>query len=134
MPLALLAAIYVSSSCTRAVKSYVKPTVEIMAALPSVVLGFLAGLWLAPVHRENRARVFLLLIALPLVALLASFVWRLIPLPVRSRLKPGTELVFLTPLLLLTVYLCISLSGYIETVFFQGSFPAVALHDDWRAV
>ena len=26
----------------------VKPTVEIMAALPSVVLGFLAGLWLAP--------------------------------------------------------------------------------------
>lgn len=26
----------------------VKPTVEIMAALPTVILGFLAGLWLAP--------------------------------------------------------------------------------------
>ena len=36
------------SSCTRASSARVKPTVEIMAALPSVVLGFLAGLWLAP--------------------------------------------------------------------------------------
>ena len=32
-----------------AAMSGLKPVVEIMAALPSVVLGFLAGLWLAPV-------------------------------------------------------------------------------------
>ena len=29
-------------------KNIIKPVIEIMAALPSVVLGFLAGLWLAP--------------------------------------------------------------------------------------
>ena len=29
-------------------RSFVKPTIEVMAALPSVVLGFFAGLWLAP--------------------------------------------------------------------------------------
>ncbi len=29
------------------IKAKVKPTVEIMAALPSVVIGFIAGLWLA---------------------------------------------------------------------------------------
>ena len=48
VPLALLAALYVSEFMHPTVKGYVKPVVEIMAALPSVVLGFLAGLWLAP--------------------------------------------------------------------------------------
>ncbi|HUG38736.1 MAG TPA: hypothetical protein VML54_17390, partial [Candidatus Limnocylindrales bacterium] len=48
VPLALLGALYVSEFMHPAVKAYVKPVVEIMAALPSVVLGFLAGLWLAP--------------------------------------------------------------------------------------
>ena len=41
-----------------------KPVVEIMAALPSVVLGFLAGLWLAPMIERVVPGLFLL----PLVA------------------------------------------------------------------
>src|SRR5712692_2306229 len=49
VPLALLAALYASEFMHPEVKAYVKPVVEIMAALPSVVLGFLAGLWLAPI-------------------------------------------------------------------------------------
>ena len=58
VPLALLAAIYTSeflqpARCARAVK----PTIEIMASLPSVVLGFLAALVLAPLRaRSVRAR------------------------------------------------------------------------------
>jgi phosphate transport system permease protein len=47
VPMALLAALYVSEFMHPSVKAYVKPVVEIMAALPSVVLGFLAGLWMA---------------------------------------------------------------------------------------
>ena len=56
VPLALLAALYVSEFMHPTLKGYVKPVVEIMAALPSVVLGFLAGLWLAPVVERRRAR------------------------------------------------------------------------------
>ena len=41
-------------------KAYVKPVVEIMAALPSVVLGFLAGLWLAPMVERVVPGLFLL--------------------------------------------------------------------------
>ena len=48
VPLALLGALYVSEFMHPTVKGYVKPVIEVMAALPSVVLGFLAGLWLAP--------------------------------------------------------------------------------------
>ena len=61
VPLALLAALYVSEFMHPRVKAWVKPAVEIMAALPSVVLGFLAGLWLAPLI------VLLLLILFPAV-------------------------------------------------------------------
>jgi hypothetical protein len=46
VPLALLGALYVSEFMHPTVKGYVKPVIEVMAALPSVVLGFLAGLWL----------------------------------------------------------------------------------------
>src|SRR5206468_12629338 len=60
VPLALLAAVYVSEFMHPTVKGYVKPVVEIMAALPSVVLGFLAGLWLAPVVERIIPGLFLL--------------------------------------------------------------------------
>jgi len=59
VPLALLAAIYVSEFMHPNVKAYVKPVVEIMAALPSVVLGFLAGLWLAPMVERVVPGLFL---------------------------------------------------------------------------
>ena len=65
-------------------RKYVKPTVEIVAALPTVILGFLAGLWLAPII-ENPARVILLLILLPEGMLLTALVWNYLP----ERGRPG---------------------------------------------
>ena len=50
LPIALLAAIYTSQFLHANVKAIVKPTMEIMASLPSVVLGFLGAWWLAPPH------------------------------------------------------------------------------------
>jgi len=47
MPLAVFGALYTSQFVHPRIKARVKPTVEIMAALPSVVIGFIAGLWLA---------------------------------------------------------------------------------------
>ena len=65
VPLALLAAVYVSEFMHPSIKAYVKPIVEIMAALPSVVLGFLAGLWLAPVVERIVPGLFLIPLVLP---------------------------------------------------------------------
>jgi len=52
----------------------VKPVVEVMAALPSVVIGFLAGLWLAPVIQNATFTTLLLFPAVPLVVLGGVFV------------------------------------------------------------
>jgi phosphate transport system permease protein len=123
IPLSLCAALYTSQFMHPSLRNVVKPTVEVMAALPSVVLGFFAGLWLAPLMAEIMPAVLLMLFVLPLVTLSASFLWRLIPLSLRTRLKPGTELLFLGPVLLLAVYGCVRLNGVVEAMLFAGNFP-----------
>jgi phosphate transport system permease protein len=123
VPMSICAAIYTSQFMHPSLRNIIKPTVEVMAALPSVVLGFFAGLWLAPRIEKLVPAVFLMLVALPLVTLVASFFWRLIPLSVRNRFKPGVELAFLGPLLLLTLYACVSVNGQIEAALFHGNFP-----------
>ncbi|MBI3302279.1 MAG: ABC transporter permease subunit [Deltaproteobacteria bacterium] len=123
VPLSICAAIYTSQFMHPSLRNLVKPTVEVMAALPSVVLGFFAGLWLAPRVEKLVPAVVLMHLALPLVILAAAFLWRLIPLTVRNRCKSGVELAFLCPLLLLTVYVCVSVNGQIEAALFHGNFP-----------
>lgn len=123
VPMSICAAIFTSQFLHPSLRSVIKPTVEVMAALPSVVLGFFAGLWLAPRVEKMVPGIILMLVALPLVTLLASFAWRLVPLPTRSRFKPGVEIFFLAPLLLLTVAACAYANGWLEAAFFNGSFP-----------
>ena len=48
-PVAVMGAIYTACFMAPRMRRWVKPTIEMMAALPTVVLGFLAGLWL-PAH------------------------------------------------------------------------------------
>jgi len=122
VPMALLAALYVSEFMHPSVKAYVKPVVEIMAALPSVVLGFLAGLWLAPVLEPIVPGLFLTPLVLPVLILGAYCIWRLVPLSVRGRFKTGTEAFLLLPVLILGVWLALALGGLVETVLMQGNY------------
>ncbi len=53
LPLALMGAAYTAYFMSPALRRMVKPTIEIMAALPTVILGFLAGLWFAPFWKKT---------------------------------------------------------------------------------
>ncbi len=123
IPISICAALYTSQFMHPSLRNMVKPTVEVMAALPSVVLGFFAGLWLAPRIEKLVPAVLLMLIVLPLVSLVTAFLWRLLPLATRSRLKPGVELILLGPALLAALYGCISLNSWLEAALFHGNFP-----------
>jgi phosphate transport system permease protein len=79
VPLALLAAIYSSEFLHPRAKARIKPTIEIMASLPSVVLGFLAALVFAPVVEKIVPQCLALLITVPFAFLLGAFLWQLIP-------------------------------------------------------
>ena len=122
VPLALLAALYVSEFMHPTVKGYVKPVIEVMAALPSVVLGFLAGLWLAPMIERIVPGLFLLPLVLPVLVLAAYAVWRAVPTRIRGRLVPGTEVFLLLPVVVLGAWLAFALGGLVETLLLGGSY------------
>jgi phosphate transport system permease protein len=53
LPLGLLAAIYLSEYAARRTRSFVKPILEILAGIPTVVYGFFALTFITPLLREN---------------------------------------------------------------------------------
>jgi phosphate transport system permease protein len=86
VPLALLAAIFTSEFLSPRTRMRVKPVVELMASLPSVVLGFLAALVIAPFVAGRLAVVLVLILALPVAFLGGSYLWQLIPRRLALRL------------------------------------------------
>jgi phosphate transport system permease protein len=100
----------------------VKPAVEIMASLPSVVLGFLAGLWLAP-RLEHVFPGFLAAVcAAPLAALAAGALYAALPARVTRRLPLGTEVALSAAVLLLCAEVCLRASPALERAWFGGDF------------
>jgi phosphate transport system permease protein len=122
VPLALLSALYASQFMHPTIKGYVKPTVEIMAALPSVVLGFIAGLWLAPMVERVVPGLFLLPPVVSVLVLLALGGWRLLPLALRKRVRAGTEVFLLVPVVLLGAWLAFRLGGALESALLGGNY------------
>ena len=123
IPLSILGAIYTAYFMSAGMRTYVKPTIEMMGALPTVILGFLAGLWLAPFIEKNLTGMFMLLLVLPVVILICSYAWRYIPSKVRQGIPDGWEAGILIPILLLAGYLALLLGHPVENVFFGGNMP-----------
>jgi phosphate transport system permease protein len=97
IPIALAAAVYTSEFLHPRLRAAVKPTMEMMASLPSVVLGFIAALVLAPWVETRIASILLAAFAVPLALLAAALLWQLLPQPSALRLEgvPKLALVFL---------------------------------------
>ncbi len=79
VPIALLAAVYTSEYLHPRVKAAVKPTIELMASLPSVVLGFLAGLVFAQFVESVLPAVLTAFLAVPFAFVLGAHLWQLLP-------------------------------------------------------
>lgn len=124
IPLGVFGAMYASQFMHDSLTKYVKPAVEIMAALPSVVLGFLAGLWLAPRVERFFPALLLMLLVLPLSALLCSRLWRALPARVRGRLPGGGDALLGIGFLAVGGWVCLQLNGLLERALFPGGFPS----------
>ncbi len=121
VPLGVMGAIYTAYFMTPKLRGIVKPTIEIMAALPTVILGFLAGLWLAPFMENHLPAVFSILILLPIVMLVTGFIWSKFPTSVRTKIPEGWEATIVLLPLILCIYFCVTLSPLTEIWFFNGS-------------
>lgn len=123
IPLALFGAVYSSQFTPFRIRSYVKSTVEIMAAIPSVVIGFLIALWLAPLVDRGLVTLILGLGFLPVIVVLFVIAWQpLRHITLVKRLERGYEFIVVLPLIFLAALLSYWISGVAEDVLFDGSF------------
>lgn len=136
-PLAVAAAIHTAYFLPPGLRRVVKPAIELAEAFPTVLLGFLAGLWLAPRIEDQLAGVLVLLpalvVALTLAALASAALRRW-----RAQLRSGTRPLqgpcaqhpvsasrLTMPLLVVTVLAsCLLGAGVIEDLLFAGDTTA----------
>lgn len=129
MPLAIMGAIFTAYFMAPAMRNFVKPTIEIMGALPTVMLGFLAGLWLAPLVEVNLPGIFALLIFLPFGILGVGYAWHRLPEGVRHKVPDGWQAALLVPVVLLLIYVSMVLSGPLEAWLFGGDMRQWLTHE-----
>ena len=123
LPLAIAGAIYTAYFMSPQLRQLVKPTIEIMEALPTVILGFLAGLFLAPYLELNMPGAFLLLVLLPPAIPLAGYAWTKFPRSIRYRVPDGWAPMLLVPVVVGVTWLAFALSNPVEAAYFGGSMP-----------
>ena len=136
MPLAIAGAIYTAYFMTPKQRGMVKPSIEIMEALPTVILGFLAGLWLAPFVENNLPAVFSFFLLMPLMLLLFALLWTRLPASFRTRIPDGWEAALSVPVILAFGMLCLQSSPWVEVWLFDGSmrqwFTDIGVNYDQR--
>lgn len=123
VPLALMAAVYTSQYLHPNLRRWIKPVIEIMASLPSVVLGFLAALWLAPRLAAHMPSVFLILLSLPLSAMALSSLWGAIPWRWRAKVPAGWEGLLVMPVIAAVGLLAWEMGPLLEAVAFRFTDP-----------
>ena len=119
-PLAICAAIYTAYFMAPAMRRKVKPVIELMEALPTVILGFFAGLFLAPYVEGHLPGIFSLLLLTPVGVLAAAYGWSRLPERIRLLVPDGWEAALLIPVILLVGAFSLSMSGHLENWFFGG--------------
>lgn len=128
-PLAVAAAVYTGYFMAPALRRKVKPVIEMMEALPTVILGFFAGLFLAPYVEGHLPGIFSLLLLTPLGILLAGLIWSRLPERVRLSIPDGWEAAILVPVVLAVGAFALWLSPHLESTFFGGDMRQWLSHD-----
>jgi len=123
VPFGVLSAMYASQFLHPSLRRVVKPVVEIMASLPSVVLGFLAGLWLAPLLERVLPALLLMSLVLPPAIVLAGLSWERVMRRFGARVPAGTEVFFFVGILALGVAGCLRVEPFLETSVLGGTLP-----------
>ncbi|MFO0795774.1 MAG: ABC transporter permease subunit, partial [Candidatus Brocadiaceae bacterium] len=123
VPVSILAALYTSQFLHNSFK-IIKPVIEIMAAFPSVILGFLAGLWLAPLMERIFPAIIIMPFFITISIVTALLVWKILPVFGNGRYRHGFEALFLIPFIIGAVYASLQLGSVFESFFLGGDYRA----------
>lgn len=126
IPIALGAAIFTSEFLHHKVRAVVKPTMEMMASLPSVVLGFIAALVLAPIVDTWIAAVLMAFFVIPLGLFFGAYLWQLTPYQFQLRNSGLPKFAGMIFAVIVFGYLAFASGPVLENLFFAGDFKAWA--------
>jgi len=123
-PLAILAAIFTSEFLSPRLRGPVKTMVELMASLPSVVLGFISALVIAPFVQSALPAVLISFLAVPLATLLGAYLWQMLPADRAIRLSGLPRFLTVGLTVPAGIGLAVLLSSPVESLFFGGDMEA----------
>jgi phosphate transport system permease protein len=122
IPIALFAAAYTSEFVSPRTRSVVKPVMELMATLPSVVVGFVAALVLSPIVENWIAAIVIAFAVIPLTIITVSYLWQLMPERTAILLDGVPKLGAYVLAIAAAVWMSVLAGPIIEGVFFGGDF------------
>ncbi|MBE0499916.1 MAG: ABC transporter permease subunit [Desulfuromonadales bacterium] len=122
VPLAIFGAIYTSQFARPRLRGVIKPAVEVMAAIPTVIIGFLAALWLAPLIERSLGSLFLSLILVPAALMLSILFWQgARKFESLKRVERGFEFLAIAPVIIMAVAIAATLGPGVENLLFAGN-------------
>jgi phosphate transport system permease protein len=124
VPLALMAAVFTSEFLTPSLRTPIKSCIEMMASLPSVVLGFLAALVIAPFAQRWLPAMLALFLTVPFCLLLGAYLWQFLPGKVAVRMSGKTRLCAVFACLPVAIACALVVGPWIEAWCFGGDVEA----------
>ena len=125
IPIAIAAAIYTALFLPSSLRAVVKPAIEVLAAVPSVVVGLLAALWLSPFVEKHLTAVFSWVPVQIVLFMLVFALWRFLPRSTQQRLGGGWgALALAVPMLLIATAIAGIAAPGVESAFFGGDIKA----------
>lgn len=134
VPLALLAAIFTSQFLSPALRTPIKSAVEMMASLPSVVLGFLAAIVVAPFAQTVVPAILAAFFTVPFALLLGARLWQLLPARVSVRRAGSPRLLAMAVAAALGVALATVVGPVAESLLFGGDLRLWLDHRQGSAI
>lgn len=122
IPFALCGAFYTSQFMSPFLKDIIKPVLETMAAFPGVVIGFIAGLWLAPLLHPHLQGLLLVPPVLLITVTAAYFAFYLLQQSGINPVKPGYEVLLLIPVVIVGIAISFYLGEIANHYFFEDNF------------
>ena len=120
VPIAIMGAIYTAYFMAPSMRALVKPGIEIMAALPTVILGFIGGLWLAPIIEANLSSVLGIFLVLPIGLFAFALLWWFLPERITAPFT-GWYGLLVVPLIVGMVVAAFQVGPWLEDGLFGGN-------------
>jgi phosphate transport system permease protein len=119
VPLAVLGAIYSSEFMHKRLRRVVKPAVEMMASLPSVVLGFIAAMVVAPFMRDWLARTLVGILLTPVLLVFFAYLWQMVPRDAAAKVTRRARVLLIGAALVASAAIATALGPGVEGLLFR---------------